>query len=273
MTSASLSQTLLISTGIEMTAREGDNTEVPAWPVKLPMQYMSVSPDGTSVAMQVLGGRSYPMVSVKNCHTCNSAYRKQIEIWLLEARSYGKILQYLPEDAKTGKGAVTLKSISNHKNRGHMPLEVVARREISEQRANEMGYDIMHSGASLADYITLGKTIIVEVFEKLARGEIEPDLKDAVQWAKLIQQAEVIGGADLDYEIMFRAFVEYQTVVRELTDETTFRSIAERIATNAILHQMIEKKTREDVIDVESDWEDADWEVIEDIEDEDDIEE
>ena len=233
---------------------QGNNVEyqidpdlLPAHPVPKADQWHATDSYGESVAMYRVGNKVYPMVKVLKCKTCNSNYRSEVENDVLRSISYNKIAADLPEDAD-----LTGRNIMDHKRKNHMPVEVQIVREIAEARAQQLGLDIMDYGSTLADYLTLGFTVISKVYQALATGKIEADLDHALQFARLIQSAEAVAGPDIDQEVVYRVFVEYQETVKTLTSDDQYQQFVRSVSTNAVIRAMIERKEQEDIIDVGS---------------------
>lgn len=215
----------------------------PLEPSKLPDRWFKVDRYGESVAMYRVGNVAYPMVTVQACHTCTHAFRVDIENAVIEGYGYEAISRSLPEGSKELSG----RRIYEHKSRGHMPIDQLMVRQIQEARAAQIGLDIM-TGSTLIDYITLGLTVVTKTYQKVVRGEIEPDLKDALGFSRLIHQVEVMAGNDIDHEIIYQVLVEWQDMVKLLTDEETYRLIAEGISNSPVLREMIERKSREEIL-------------------------
>ncbi len=231
----------------ELALRDLDDPNPPQ-PVPKPVHWMETDGSGQSIAMYHVGGYSYPMVTVPTCKTCTShrKIRVYVENALVNSTPYVQIERSLPDEHK-----IPWRSMRNHKDKLHMPLLQYMRRQIIEKRAIDMGIDVADHDGMLVNYLSLGDTVIHEVYRKLVDGNIKPDLKDAVAFARLIMAAEEKVGDELDQEIIYQTFLVYQEAVRRNVDEDTFRIIAHEITSSPVIRGYIE---RQDHI------EDAEWE-------------
>jgi hypothetical protein len=138
-----------------------------------------------------VGGRSYPLLSVKGCIVCESTYRVLIENLLLKGASYKAINDHIPRTGLNEKGNKQITSywIKKHVEGKHLPLEEEARRAIIERQATEMNLSVIDAD-KLIDHKTFLKMGIQDVFNRMANREIEPDIKDGIAMSKLIMQME-----------------------------------------------------------------------------------
>lgn len=220
----------------------------PPHPVPKPGHWMKTDGYGESVAMYRVGGYEYPMVTVLTCKTCTAhpKVRVFIENALINSVPYAQIERSLPDEY-----GVPWRSIRNHMDKLHMPLQQYIRRQIIEKRAIDIGLDVAHHDGTLVNYLSLGDSVIHEVYRRMMEGNIKPDMKDAVAFARLIKASEEKVGEELDQEIIYETFLVYQEAVRRNVDEETFRIIAHEITSSPVIRGYIDKQDR---------IEDAEWE-------------
>ncbi len=222
--------------------------DLPSHPVPKADHWMKTNGYGESVAMYRVGGYEYPMVTVLTCKTCtaNPKVRVYIENALINSIPYVQIERSLPDGYE-----VPWRSIRNHLDKLHMPLQQYIRRQIIEKRATDIGLDVANHDGTLVNYLSLGDSVINEVYLRMMDGNIKPDMKDAVAFARLIKASEEKVGEDLDQEIIYQTFLIYQEAVRRNVDEETFSTIAHEITSSPVIRGYIERQDR---------IEDAEWE-------------
>lgn len=199
-----------------------------------------------SVRMYRIGGRLYPMKSEPTCHTCQSPYRFQIERHLADGRAYARIVRDLPDDA-----GVSAESISRHKRNGHLPLNEEEYRQIVERVAAEQGIDIIEHEGTLLDRRAFAKVGLQKVYERMMRGEIEPDIKDGIAFAKLIEDME--SGQDADMEALRRYVLAQYEVAREVMTEEQLQQWARGLNTHPYLSEIasVGPGRDEDIVDAD----------------------
>lgn len=181
--------------------------------------------------MYRVGGRRYPLRTHPNCHVCQSfEYRAEIENALLKGYSYATVQRSLPPEAKIG-----VENIRNHVLGQHLPLDEAMRRVVMEERAREVGLSIEDHEGSLVDHIAFAKMGIQRVAERLAKGEIEPDVKDGIALASLLARIEEEAGEGVDNEVMIQAFMVYMEAMRSICTAEQITAIRERIAANPVM--------------------------------------
>ena len=208
---------------------------------------------GASVVSYRIGGKEYPLKTVRRCLTCMSPYRFEIEQAIVAGRSYGKIAaaidSYYDEDAEQrGPGA---QAIANHYYKGHMPLEVAHTREIVEERARKVGKSIESATDSLVDGITLMETVVQKAFEKIASGTIEVTPQHGLAAAKMLAELGAYDGSDVDQQAFVEAFMAYHETAEQVLDKETFKRFGEALAGNPVLKSLAAKYEGQDIVEGE----------------------
>lgn len=191
----------------------------------------SASTDQPATVMYRLGGRRYPLRSAPNCHVCQSfEYRQEIESSLLKSYSVAAIHRSLPPDS-----GISIDSIRNHLNSGHLPLDAAMRRVVIEERAREMGLSVEDHEGAMADHITFAKLGVQSVVERMASGELVPDMKDGIALAALLARVQETAGEGIDNEVMVQAFMVYMEAIRATCTPEQIRAIGEAVASNPVM--------------------------------------
>src|SRR4051794_15249286 len=125
----------------------------------------SIQTEAPAPVKYKVGGQEYEMKMVKQCHTCSSPYRNDIEQAIINGYGYAGIARNLPEDAN-----VTEENIGRHVRNGHMPLEQSLRHQILEDRARELGRNLETAGSAAVDSISFARMGIQQCYEDIAQG-------------------------------------------------------------------------------------------------------
>lgn len=197
----------------------------------------------SSAVMYKVGGKYYPMHTRTNCVVCMHPLRVEMENGVLKGRSYRAIVMNLNHEKK-----VKQENLRAHVTNGHLPLEHTMRRAMVEERANEIGASVTESAGYLVDQVTLAREVIQQVYERVASGELVPDLKDAASFAKVLAEAQEMGGPDLDMEALRDGLLAYMDAARSVMTDEQMRQFGNLLATNPLVQRLI---GRDEPIDVE----------------------
>lgn len=184
-----------------------------------------------------LGGRSYSMRTASKCKVCQSSYRVEIEKALIRSYGYTAIHRSLPEQAQA---ALTIRNIQEHAHK-HLPLGEGVRRAVVEARAHEIGLDVEGAETALIDHISFAKTGLQKVFEGIADGTLEPDVKDGIAFAQILAKIEDRAGEGLDLEAMYQAFLVYTEAINAVCDEGQVQNITTYILGNPMMRGLLKR--------------------------------
>lgn len=207
----------------------------------------ALQPSGRDGVMLVrVGGRDYPAKQVKQCRTCRSRYRTQIEQAIIGGMTYRAILANVvtPYDDHSSLGAPGYQSIQTHVSKKHMPLPFSTQRKIIEDRAIELGRSVEEGEALLIDGISIHRALIQKGFDRLNNGEIQVGMPDLLKALQLQQAAE--GGRDLslDEDVWRDALMEYMSIVRRNVSADVLQKIGRELAESTILQQINKNRGR-----------------------------
>lgn len=186
-----------------------------------------------------MGGKEYPVKRNRNCKVCNSDYRFDIEDGLITGSKYANIVADLPE----GHG-LSARNVMDHYNNGHLPLDQTRVRAIEEAHAERMGRDIQQGAEDLVDGITLLKVVVQKTFERVARGEVTPELTDGVRAAAALGQLGEYDEGGADSQAMTEAFMIYMESAQEHMTAEQFEQFGESLDSNPVLKALSEKYER-----------------------------
>jgi hypothetical protein len=208
-----------------------------------------------------IGSRQYDAVKVSNCRTCTHPARMHIEEKILLSYSYRDIEemfsdkemvlerdgdpQWLP---KVGR-----MSIRNHYIAGHMPLEAATMRRIAERRAATVSRSA-EDGDALVDQYVLAEAVVARTHQRLALGEIEPEIRDGLAAAKFLQDVQAQIDPDTTAEAWTQAMTVYFETARRVMPLGMWAQFTQELSGNPILRAIQQKLTEpDDAIDVEYD--------------------
>ena len=191
-----------------------------------------------SVVTYRVGGREYPLVNAANCIVCSSEHRSLIEEQLLKGYGYAAIVRHLPEGAGVNKDNVT-----QHVKRGHLPLDVTVRRAIMEDRATALGKQLEDAEGTIVDHLSFARLGLQRVVERMAEGTLVPDIKDGIEFAKLIIKMEEMAGDGqaLDQQIIFRGFLEWMKVIQRVCTPEQVREIGALLSPNTVIRGFLNR--------------------------------
>ena len=193
-----------------------------------------------SAIMYRLGGREYPMRTVPQCKVCQSHYRVEIERGLIKSYGYTAIHRSLPEQAKT---ELSIRNIEEHAKR-HLPVDEGIRRAVIEARAREIGVSVEDSHESLVDHISFARVGLGKVYEAMANGDLNPDVKDGIAFANLLLKVEERAGGGVDDEMMFGGFMAYLKAIRSVCTPEQVREIGAQLQQDPTMRALLTRSQR-----------------------------
>lgn len=197
---------------------------------------VSTGPQGAaSIVMYRVGGRQYPLKTVAQCKVCSSPNRLTIEQEVANARSYVAIIKSLPEGHDLNP-----RNIRDHYANGHMPLEVETMRSIIDERARIKGVSIETGTAALVDEAAFAQVVLQKTYERMAKGEIEPTIRDGLRAGVLLHNIGLAaeGGDQAD---LVQAFVVYMETAQSLMPPQMWDEFGKRLGENPVLRALKER--------------------------------
>lgn len=198
-------------------------------------------PRPASMVMTRVGGVDYPLVSVAQCKTCQSPHRLIIENHLITGRSNAGIRKELEAIDPDGEHP-TAEGIGEHYRKGHMPLNQAVKRRLIERRAEEIGKNMNAELETLMDHVTVAQMILQTGGEKVARGELDPNITETLAAAKFLFDIEKSAQGSVDNEMWTTAFMVYMEAARELMTEDQWQNFGRRLASHPVLREMAAKR-------------------------------
>ena len=82
----------------------------------------------------------------------------------------------------------------------------------------------------------------------MAEGTLNPDIKDGIEFAKLILKAEELAGDGqaLDQQVIFRGFLEWMKAIQRVCTPEQVREIGSLLSTNTVIRSMLKRAPEEE---------------------------
>lgn len=201
------------------------------------MSEQTTEETGDGVMLVQVQGRTYPAKHVKQCRTCRSKHRTQIEQGIIGGMTYQAVVNDLvePYDDHSPIGPPGYQSIMNHVRKGHMPMPYSIQRRLIEERAEEMGRSVEEGMESLADSTAILRTIVRTGFEMVNQGDLRPSMGDLMKALQL--QAVLEGERDdgVDEEAWRTALITYMEIVQRSVAPDVFQQISREFAASPVM--------------------------------------
>lgn len=192
---------------------------------------------GSGVMLVQVQGRTYPARHVKQCRTCRSKYRTQIEQGIIGGMTYQAVVNELvdPYEDHSPIGPPGYQSIMNHVRKGHMPMPYSVQRRLIEDRAQEMGKSVEEGMASLADSTAILRTIVRTGFEMINQGDLRPSMNDLIKALQLQAAMEGEKDGEGDEEAWRSALIAYMEIVQRSVSPEVFQRISREFAASPVM--------------------------------------
>lgn len=191
-----------------------------------------------------VGGQDYVMRSDPNCFTCQSPHRMFIENELIQGRSYSTIAEALSTMTTGLKPRPSKQSIGNHVRADHLPLTAGAQRRLIERRALEIGASYEEGVDDVIDMVTVNQMIVAKGFQRMQRGDIEPDLNDVIAASRMLFQIEQSVGGGLDEQVWRDALMVYMEIAQQFIPQAAWQDYARALTGHPVIKAIAEAEER-----------------------------
>lgn len=195
----------------------------------------------SSLIQVKIGGRFYDAQRVPQCNTCTHPARGDIELMIIQNHAYRDIAQRFSGTEYEVGGETRVfpeigyMSIYRHFERGHLPVEAAALRQIVDERAKDMGVSYDEQTAAIVDGYTLAKQVLYRTHEGLADGSLRPSVQDGLAAAKLLKEFEQSAGGQLDAEAWSQAMMRYFEIAQQIMPGEMWERFASALSTDPVL--------------------------------------
>ena len=175
-----------------------------------------------------------PVITVGQCHVCNSERRLWIERQLMKGRSYSAIANSLPPEKlpEGGERTIDRRSISNH-SKNHMPLDQGYVRAVLEEEADLLGQNVDEGIKGAFTLRGALRTLIQKAYEDAMNNVTTVEPRDLIQMAKLFNEMEAstASTATEEAKMAVRLFMEaIQNVLADQLEHDQAEAIKKEIA-------------------------------------------
>ena len=150
---------------------------------------------------------------------------------MVEGLSYKTIAGRLPSDAD-----VSVDSMRRHLQMRHLPVEAEGVQQLQAQNAAERGKVVERGAQVMVEHVTFARGVLRRVQERLASGELEPDLKDGLAAAQHLARFDVDAGVDQD--AMLRALRALMETAKAIMNEGQWLEFSRRLTTNETIKDL-----------------------------------
>lgn len=168
-----------------------------------------------SVASYRSAGQIKPLVTETRCHTCMHNDRFDIEIAIIQATPYRLISQ---------RYGISPDSLRSHMAK-HIPLEQTIMRASLDARAVDRGIIIDEVTTNYLTYIGFAETIMNRVYQRMAQGEIDPDMDDGLKAIAILQKDQDQISAKVDVLMWQKAWSALSSALQKHLPKVTLDAI------------------------------------------------
>ncbi len=129
-----------------------------------------------------IGERVHRLPRIAQCRVCRSHLRAQVEAGLVDGVSYRAIVDGLPD------GTLSARNVGEHFKRGHLPVEDEVHSRLRKDRSRQAGQLIQRGVERKIDELSLAHAVVERAADRLASGELEPTMREAIAAARLLER-------------------------------------------------------------------------------------
>lgn len=192
-------------------------------------------------------GRRYPTKHVRNCKTCRSIHRHEIEAALINGDTYASVVRDVAEqfDYHSPLGTPTYNSIFAHTRKGHMPLPYLAQRRAIEARAKELRKSVEEGEHNLIDGQLVAQAVMQRGYEMLNTGSLTPSMRDLLEAARLERDIAALQSEtdQMNEDAWREALTAYIDIVRQHVPAQVFQQINQAMALSPALAKISQRRT------------------------------
>ena len=194
-------------------------------------------PLNDSVASYVVGDRRYPMVTRQACLTCRHPDRRKVEEQALDGVPWATIVASLPHEHSLSE-----RNIREHM-RNHVPVEDVAVQQWLEKQGLERGVALGRGAEQVVEVADFCRAIVGRTAERLARGEAQPSVRDALAASEMLARFE---REDDDTDVDFvAALIRLYEIAEQSLAPHVYAAFLEDARADPVLRMIEERRSRQ----------------------------
>jgi hypothetical protein len=210
-----------------------------------------------SVVSITVGNRHLPAVVDNTCPVCTHPARPLIEERLLYNDPYPAIAEWVSGRKAETIDGLTIRwpqlsawQIAGHYANDHCPVDVKVLHQLTQQRLSGTEADYDNSTTRIVDHVVTLSQIAQIGQERLARGELKPNLKETISAAKAVAALDLAAKAaeQVDNSAAYEQAMEvYFSAAKQIMTPTQWHDFGMLLAANPVLQRL----TGADVQDAE----------------------
>lgn len=201
--------------------------------------------DPRALTMVRVSGQDYPLVRQRNCKVCMSPYRLFIENELAMAKTYQAIIRQL-EAADPDGDHPGWQTIRNHWLRSHVVEPARLKRQIMEDRANQMGMQIIEGESPIYDRQSLVEMLIHRGWEKVLNQEIDISMDHFLKLLDMQQKMATSDQDQIDQQVQQQAMIRMVQIMDKYIPAEVKQSYFRELKTDPILNAITTKAYSEE---------------------------
>lgn len=184
------------------------------------------------LATMTVGGKEYALTSAPGCKVCGSEYRLEVEDALVRGYNPAQILKHLPQGH-----TLVERNLRDHLAAGHLPLKSAAVQALAREEAENRGRVVEAGADVLASHVAFARAVVGRVRDRVATGEVEPDVRDALTAARLLWEFE---DQETQDDTMVSAMARFMRVVKAVMTDEQFRELGRQVNRDPMLKTLRE---------------------------------
>ena len=175
-----------------------------------------------------------------SCKVCSSPYRLDVETKLAQGQTPWSIEQALPD------AGLTKRNVADHWRHDHIGAQTLAVRQVAHAHAEAVAKPAAALTEATAGHLGFAHSVMDRVAERMKAGQVEPEVRDAIAAARLIQQVEAAAVQQSGIEDYVDAMVAMSEIIRDMLSYEDFLLFGGRLAAHPVLRDLQAREAQRD---------------------------
>jgi hypothetical protein len=212
-----------------------------------------------SIVSVTVGSRHLPAVLDNTCPVCTHPARPVIEERLLYNEPYPAISAWVSgRKAETVDGLsitwppLSAWQIAGHYANDHCPVDTRVLHQLTQQRLSGTEADYDHATERIVDHVVTLAQVAQLGQERLARGEVQPTIKETISAAKAVAAIDLASRAveQVDHSAQYEQAMEvYFSAAKQVMTGEQWRHFGALLATDPVLRRLSGQDGEPDAVD------------------------
>lgn len=193
-------------------------------------------PTPTNALLNVrVGDTTVPYKTEPGCKVCASGqHRLGIESRIAAGEVYSAIVRALPADL-----GLTPRNLADHYRNGHTGAQHAAVRLVTARKAESTSRAVESLTEAVAGNLGFAHAVVGRVQQRMARGDVEPEVRDALAALRLIAQAEMAAGERHTADEFITVMLILIEMAREIMTPAQWDTWTDGLAANPLLRDLM----------------------------------